>query len=568
MSIIGIDFGTTNSALATFADGGARAEPIDAPDDEWSAMGFDRVLPSVFARGDDAEPLFGWAAKLRTSRKIEAVKRLLAADDTVSLDGETYYVEEIASLLFGAIKHGAAANAGLDVVRAVVTVPSNSRGLARLRTKICAGMVGIEVPVLINEPTAAAMAYGLRTTSEQNVLVVDWGGGTLDVTLLMVSEGVFIEQASKGVGKLGGVDVDKLIFQRLTEDIPDATTWTDDEVGAAMLESEKAKIRLSDLEETSVPLPRGQRRSVTRRRLNEWLAPLVERLLVPVRTVIAEGEASGSRVDTVLLVGGSCKMPVVREAIADVTGREPLRTVDPLTAVAEGAAIAAAILEGEYDGDFFVTTEHALGTAVFDPRNGVSSLSTILPRNMKLPAAKTEPFVPIVDNQESVRFEVWEGDATKPLGDDDNVKLAEWEVSLVPRPLSDARIDVEYAYDASGLLHVKVADGVDDRTLFEADVRLMTGRDPGSLVEMATRVDETLRAVASGVAGSSDASLPSDVSQSLARARVNVIPFVPDDAAVELRRFADALEAVALSGNYADEKADLDEALRRYAYLF
>lgn len=570
MSSLGIDFGTTNSVLASFDRGVTETQPIDVPKDlEWSTMGFDRVLPSVFARGANGEPLFGWAAKLSSGEKSQAVKRLLATEEKVSVDGEDYLVEEIVSLLFGAIKQGAAAHAGIDLRRAVVTVPANSRGLARLRTKVCANMVGIEVPVLINEPTAAAMAYGLRAAVDQNVLVVDWGGGTLDVTLLQVADNVFVEQASKGVGKLGGIDVDKLMFQQLTQDLPEAATWTHAEIADAVLEIEKAKVRLSDNDATSVALPRGQRKEITRFRFNEWIEPLIQRLLVPVRTVVAEGLALGTPVDVVLLVGGSCKIPVVREAIAAEVGREPLRgAVDPMTAIAEGAAIAAAILDGTHDGDFFVGTEHALGTVALDGQGGLR-FSEILPRNMKLPAKGSDHFYPVTDMQETVLMQVVEGDATKPLDHEDNVQLDEWKIPLVPRLVSESRIEIEYSYDVSGLLHVKVIDGVDDRILHEADVQSMTGHDPRALVQMAQHVESILEdSTAPTPAPSLVADLPPEVELLLDRARAKVAPFVPDGDAQEIRALADALETASATGEYQAEKVALDSALQRYSYLF
>lgn len=575
MSIVGIDFGTTNSVVAVFTDGRAEAQPIDEPKNgEWKAMGFDRLLPSVFARGDAGEPLFGWAAKLRTGRKLEAVKRLLDADDKVSLDGEEYFVEEIASLLFGAIKQGAVQHA-LDISKAVVTVPANSRGLARLRTKICAGMVGIEVPVLINEPTAAAMAYGLKASVDQNVLVVDWGGGTLDVTLLQVTENVFVEQASKGVGRLGGIDIDKLMFQRLRDDVPEISTWSEAEVGTAMLEIEMAKIRLSDHDATTVALPRGQRSDISRVCFNEWIRPLIERLLVPVRTVIAEGEQQGVFVDVVLLVGGSCKIPAVRDAITELIGKEPLRgAVDPMTAVAEGAAIAAAILEGVYDGDFFVGLEHALGTATLGGAGAGLEFTPVLDRGMKLPAKKVKTFLPVVDGQDSVLLTVWEGDKTKPLDHDDNMLLMEREMELLtPRSIADSRIELEYSLDVSGLLHIHAVDGVDDQVLLDCDLKILIGHDPRTLVQMSRNVEDILNEVTRSTNGERAApapvvSLSQDVIVLLDRAREKVIPFVPDDEAAAFGALADALERAAGLGDHQAEKAALESALQRYTYLF
>jgi molecular chaperone DnaK (HSP70) len=249
-----------------------------------------------------------------------------------------------------------------------------------------------------------------------------------------------------------------------------------------------------------------------------------------------------------------------------------VRGVDPMTAVAEGAAIAAAILEGQYDGDFFVTTEHALGTAVLD-QSGQLQFSTILKRNVKLPATQREQFFPVVDNQESVRLQVWEGDEDKALGDEDNVLLAEWEVSLVPRMRGEARIDLEYSYDVNGLLHVKATDAVDDRALFEGDVQAMSGREPQALVEIAKKVGTTLD-LASHSGGTTShlaapPDLPPEVRASLDRARVKVIPFIPDDEARVVEELAQELETAASSGDDSEAARDaLNDALRRYAYLF
>ncbi|HIG17081.1 MAG TPA: Hsp70 family protein, partial [Candidatus Handelsmanbacteria bacterium] len=227
MAAFGIDFGTTNSAVAVFSDGEVEVLRIDSPPVEWEQFGYDRVFPSVFGYGENREPLFGWAAKLaETETKIEAVKRLFATEDHVTVGDEQFLVDEIATMLFAQIKRNVAAESGHDLDRAVVTIPANSRGRARQRTKLCAGMGGIEALALMNEPTAAAMAATRRNREDQSVMVIDWGGGTLDVTVLDAIEGTFMEQTSSGIQRCGGLDFDSSIMKWLAESTPGSEGWS------------------------------------------------------------------------------------------------------------------------------------------------------------------------------------------------------------------------------------------------------------------------------------------------------------------------------------------------------
>lgn len=212
MKAVGIDFGTTNSLIAHWDGTAAECLDIGTPPAGWE--GFERVLPSVFARGTDDAALFGWAAKRAGTQRFEAVKRLFATqqDQIVDDSGYSLDVEEVATMLFAHLKK-AAADQGVDARQAIITVPANSRGLARKRTKICAGMGGFEVLGLINEPTAAAMAFGARNPGNRQLLVFDWGGGTLDVTIVRNVGGVFMEQASKGLPTKGGIDFDSRLMK-------------------------------------------------------------------------------------------------------------------------------------------------------------------------------------------------------------------------------------------------------------------------------------------------------------------------------------------------------------------
>lgn len=566
MSAIGIDFGTTNSVVAQYSAGSVEVLRVDEPPSDWEFAGFHKVLPSVFALAQERQPLFGWRAKRQTGSKIEAVKRLFATEDSIAIGDETFFVEEVAAMLFGYLRK-AALEQGVDFDRAVVTVPANSRGLARYRTKLCAGMAGIEVAALINEPTAAAMAFGLKASDDQTILVVDWGGGTLDVTILGCIGGVFVEEASKGIQRLGGLDFDKEMGRRLLEDIPDSIKWSDDDHGGFRLDVERAKIALSYQDEADVALPGQGARRITRRKLNEWIAPLLERCAEPIQTCLADKKMSPGSIDDVLLVGGTCMMPAVRDFVSELLGREPVRSndVNAMTAIGRGAAVAAAILSGEHDADFFVSTEHALGTIALD-EHGEPSFSVLIPRNHKLPAKETESFVPVRDYQDSINFKVIEGDDKVALGHEDNVVLKEWVVALPARPAAETQLDVTYEYDVNGIVHVTVTDRPSGELLLKDDVAFMSGRDARELVAMAGRVESVLDDAHESLPAARN--LRPEVTELLARARTKVIPFVPEPEAKRLEDLAAELEEAANDDESEAAMSSLDEALRRYAYLY
>jgi molecular chaperone DnaK (HSP70) len=566
MSAIGIDFGTTNSVVAQYSAGSVEVLRVDEPPGDLEFAGFHKVLPSVFALGPDRQPLFGWSAKRQTRSKIEAVKRLFATEDTITVGDETFFVEEIAAMLFGYMRK-AALDQGVEFDRAVVTVPANSRGLARYRTKLCAGMAGIEVAALINEPTAAAMAFGLKASEDQTILVVDWGGGTLDVTILGSIGGVFVEEASKGIQRLGGIDFDKALERKLLEDLPDSIKWSEADQGNFRLEVERAKLALSYQEETSLALPGEGRRLLTRKKLNEWVSPLLERCAEPIQTCLADRKMSPGSIDHVLLVGGTCMMPAVRDFVSELLGREPVRSADvnAMTAIGQGAAVAAAILSGEHDADFFVSTEHALGTIVHD-EHGQPYFSVLIPRNHKLPAKESDSFVPVRDYQDSVNFRVVEGDDKAPLDHEDNVVLKEWVVPLPARPAAETQLDVTYEYDVNGIVHVTVTDRTSGDLLLKDDVAFMSGRDARELVSMAGRVESVLDAALESLPPAR--SLRPEVTELLERARAKVIPFVPEPEAKRLADLSAELEEAADGEGCEAAMSTLDEALRRYAYLY
>lgn len=568
MTAIGIDFGTTNSVVAAYTSGGPETLEIDTPPGDWADLGFAKVLPTVFGLNHANQPTFGWAAKTSPGEKLEAVKRLFREEETVSLAGQQFVVEEIATMLFAHMK-AKAAESGLDAAQVVVTIPANSRGKARYRTKLCAGMAGLEVLALINEPTAAAMAYSARMPYDQRIMVVDWGGGTLDVTILAADSGVFIEQASKGIQQLGGIDFDSRIAQHILQSVAGSSSWSQAEKTAFRLAVERAKIRLSESEVTNIQLPGGEMYRLDRAQMERAIAPLVERVRQPIEQTLRDVNADPSDIDAVVLVGGTCKVPLVRTLVTQIMGKAPATGIDPMTAVAEGAAIAAAILTGEAaDLDFFVGTEHALGTYALGP-DLVQQFSTIIPRNHKLPARATQSYTPVVDESVQLTVEVVEGDPSQPAGHDDNIVLKEFEVDLDPSRASaqEKAIEITYEYDVDGLLNVTVTDQLTGSVMRSETISFGAASDRRRLVDISRRAQ---RAVATGHVDSESASDPITdprMLELLQKARTKVIPFLDDAEAKQLRDLVGQVEAAPESQRQG-LVGQLESALRPYSYLF
>lgn len=381
MTAFGIDFGTTNSVLAVSSGSSMETVRLDEPPGEFAELGFDRVLPTVLAdRSGTLE--FGWKAK-RNPNRLAAVKRMFQTDDDVTVGGHNLKVEEAAAIFFRQIKERAA-NGGLSLDRAVVTIPANSRGAARFRTKISAGLSGIEVIALVNEPTAAAMAYAKTIRDGDRVLVFDWGGGTLDVTILQNIDGAFVEEASKGIQRLGGIDIDDAFAAAIRSKLP-AGSQLDP------FDLELAKVKLSLQESTTMSLMGGGTVEVARGDLEDAIRPLIHRTREPVEKCLAD--LGNARIDHLVMVGGSSKIPMAQRYIRELLRLEPMAEVDPMTAIAEGAALAAGILSGEQeDHDFFVGTEHALGIVVHNQGPDKPEFGVLIPRNTKLPATASDSY--------------------------------------------------------------------------------------------------------------------------------------------------------------------------------
>src|SRR5688572_10894531 len=467
MPYIGIDFGTSNSVVANFQFGQADVVP-NHEGMKWT--------PSVVTLRRDGTLAFGQEAKenFDEQRSIRSIKRILGTPERVPLVGQNLRTEQIAVMLFSLLKKDAEQQLGEGFTKAVVTIPANSKGLARHATKLCAGAAGLRVLTLINEPTAAAICYGLNAQEDQTILVYDFGGGTLDVTVLRIHHGIFEEISSKGIGKLGGDDIDVLLGSLLAKRFQEKTGYDilqSPYKQQFMLAVEKAKIDLS----TQLTTVARKAELVPERHLSleeEIDRPTFEKEIMPlvVKSGTALDEAMKFRglkpkdIDKILLVGGTSKIPLIRQFVSDKLGgkeAEPFDRVDPMTCVAQGAAIVSAILQGAPGLDnnaYSVKLEHSLCANPINERRQVY-LDPIIKRGVDIPCSFTKTYHPVADPAERVIISVFEGDVYDDVANQENVKLAEipWEFQP-PRSQRDGAIEVTFEYGDDGILTVQIHD--------------------------------------------------------------------------------------------------------------
>ncbi|MEU3179494.1 Hsp70 family protein [Streptomyces albidoflavus] len=459
MTATGIDFGTTNSVVAQWLGDDVDVLSLDAHhiDADWRHPGFEYLFPSVVGMSSLRRgALFGWEAKLRSEEAAEACKRLLKSDEYVTIHGRRFAATTVAAGVFQAMRKGAEHNL-TAIDQAVITVPANATGAARYRTRAAARFAGIEVLALLNEPTAAAISYVHELREARTILVFDWGGGTIDVTVLDYQDGFFEELASRGVTELGGLEIDRRLRDLVLERAPARSAWTPAQERQFGLDVERSKIRLSSEESVTIRTPDGDTVEVWQGELEDAITDLVDRALAPVQQCLTDLHMAPLDVDAVLMIGGTSQIPSVRAAVAEVMQQQPVEVdlCDPMTAVARGASIAAAVLSGEADGVIQVATSHALGTVVTDD-TGQRAFSQIIPRNSPLPWKERKSYTPRRDNARSLAVEIWEGDPDRPLDHADNVQLTDLRLTYQnPRAREDSRFLLEYTYDTNGLLHVK-----------------------------------------------------------------------------------------------------------------
>jgi len=465
MAIIGIDLGTSNSAAAVLRGG----RPVIIPSAEGISLG-GKAFPSYVAETADGQMIVGEPARRQAAANPEgtttAFKRRMGRREKIRLRSHEYSPEQLSAFLLQKIKSDAEAFLGEPVTQAVVTVPAYFDDNQRSATKDACGIAGLEVVRLVNEPTAAALAYGLdRVGQELRIAVVDFGGGTLDVTIMEFGKGVFEVKATSGDTQLGGTDMNRNLFELLAERFQQEAgidLRQDDKASARLMEAaEMAKIELTTTTTTHISLPyiaaaggepRHLEMDVTRTDLERVVRPIIERCRGPVEQALHDAGITPQQVDKIVFVGGPTRMPSVRSYFEGIFGKQSESGIDPMECVASGAAIQAGVLSGEV-GDIVLVDVTPLTLGV-ETLGGVAT--ALISRNTPVPVKKSETFTTAADMQTSVTIHVFQGE--RPMSAD-NTSLGEFNLDgLPPAPRGVPKIEVTFDIDASGILNVTARD--------------------------------------------------------------------------------------------------------------
>jgi len=459
--ILGIDLGTTNSAFAVMEGG----EPEIIVNSEGN-----RTTPSIVAFSDDDERLVGKPAKNQAvqnpEKTIQSIKRHMGEEGyEVDIEGESYTPEQISAMILQKIKRDAEEYLGHDVEKAVITVPAYFNDKQRQATKNAGQIAGLEVERIVNEPTAASMAYGLDDESDQTVLVYDLGGGTFDVSVLELGGGVYDVVATNGNNDLGGDDWDEAIIDHLAEEFQNnhGIDLREDRQALQRLKeaAEEAKIELSSRKEAKINLPfitatdSGPvhlETSITRATFENLTSELIDRTVGPTEQAIEDAGISDSDIDEVILVGGSTRMPQVAEKVEEIIGKEPKKNVNPDEAVALGAAIQGGVLAGDVDDIVLLdVTPLSLGIEV---KGGL--FERLIDKNTTIPTDASKVFTTAADNQTSVQVRVFQGEREIA---NENELLGEFMLTgIPPSPAGMPQIEVEFSIDANGIVNVSAED--------------------------------------------------------------------------------------------------------------
>jgi len=458
--VLGIDLGTTNSCMAVMEGG----EAVVIPNAEGA-----RTTASVVAFSKTGERMVGQVAKRQAvanpDRTIVSIKRRMGTDYKVTIENKPYTPPEISAMILQKMKADAEAYLGEKIDKAVITVPAYFSDSQRQATKDAGRIAGLEVLRIVNEPTAAALSYGLEKGEDHTILVYDLGGGTFDVSILELGDGVFEVKATSGNNRLGGDDFDERIVSWMAEEFKrdQGIDLRNDRMALQRLKesAEKAKIELSGLASTSISLPfitavNGEPKhldqTLTRAKFDEITSDLVEATVGPTKRALADAGLEAKDIDKIILVGGSTRIPAVQEIVKKITGKEPYKGVNPDEVVAVGAAIQAGVLTGEVkDIVLLDVTPLSLG---LETLGGV--FTRIIDRNTTIPSAKSQVFSTAADNQTAVDIHVLQGE--RPMAAD-NITLGQFRLDgIPPAPRGVPQVEVTFDIDANGIVHVSAKD--------------------------------------------------------------------------------------------------------------